>query len=319
VWSDASGSWLRRLSGAGHATSPPVRVTERCEGGLAIAETESGLVMGCMRPSAEGGEARLLQLDQDGRPRSEVVLGPVGRDGHGVALARADGGVWAAYHEGTVGQHSVHVARVRDGRLVEDTRISHAERPGASPALIAAPQGYVAAWSETSWDGSTARSQVWVMRAGQAAKKLAESAVLDAAPSLTQDGANLLLSFRNRRAQDKRSELYVMRLDAHLEPLAAPARVGRANSEGAPEVRACGGLRVAVLPREYGDEYYVALHALDENLRNLGGGHQYYANSREFVLADAACSQEGLTLLIGERAPPSRPGVEMLSLRFSCH
>jgi len=99
-------------------------------------------------------------------------------------------------------------------------------------------------------------------------------------------------------------------------------RVGRANGEGAPRLARCGAVHAAVLPREYGGEHYVAVHELDGQLTNRGGGHQYYANTREFVQASATCvgaaEQGELTLLIGERAQPAKPGVELMTLRFSC-
>jgi hypothetical protein len=128
-----------------------------------------------------------------------------------------------------------------------------------------------------------------------------------------------VLAFRDRRAGDKRSELYVARLDPRrLQPTERPHKVGRANGEGAPSLARCRGLRAAVVPREYGGEHYVAVHVLSEALENLGGGHQYYANTREFVQASAACAAQGLNLLIGERAHPSSPGVELMTLRFQC-
>jgi hypothetical protein len=150
-------------------------------------------------------------------------------------------------------------------------------------------------------------------------QKLLETHAVDAAPSLTRFGSELVLAFRDRRPSDKRSELYLARLDDKLQAKAPFERVGRANGEGAPFVTHCGRLHAAILPREYGGEHYVAVHDLDDRLRNRGGGHQYYANTREFVLASASCTpSHELALVIGERANPAKPGVELLALRFAC-
>jgi hypothetical protein len=318
-WSDARGVWLRSLNAAGHPLTAATQVTERCAGGLALLAHQDGLLLGCVRPDAEGGGARLYQLDAHGSVLSSMSLGQVGRDGHGIALAARGERVLVAFHEGAVGQHAIHLASLEKDRLVNVARVSHSERASAAPALLWQGDRYYLAWSESALEpGSEAPSQIWLMREGSAPRKLVESAVFDPAPSLTWNGTELVLGFRDRRAHDKRSELYVTRLDTELKAKGSPLRVGRANSEGPPELHTCGKLRAAVLPREYGGEHYVAVHALDAELHNLGGGHQYYANSREFVLTDATCSTDGLTLLVGERAPPDKPGVELLSLRFTC-
>ena len=72
------------------------------------------------------------------------------------------------------------------------------------------------------------------------------------------------------------------------------------------------------------DEAFLNHKRLDDVLDGVarlgqrGGGHQYYANTREFVLAASVCEDDGLALLIGERANPARPGIELMMLRYRC-
>lgn len=329
AWSDETGVWLRSLDISGKPLDEERRVTERCAGGIDLhvqeragagpkGDARARTLLACSRPG-EPGAASLIELDRAGRMTRVHALGPVGRDGRGIALAVHGTRVEAVFHEGSFGQHVIHLAQVDEDARVETRVVSDAARVARTPTLLRHAGTRHVAWVENALSAQgEGPSEIWVQRGDEAPRKVTQSSVSDPAPHLSSDGEDLVLSFRHRKATDKRDELYVARLDASLRPQHAPRRVGRANSEGAPELHACSDLRAAVLPREYGGEHYVAVHPLDAEHHNLGGGHQYYANSREFVLASAACGAGSLSLVIAERAPPSHPGVEVLALRYAC-
>jgi hypothetical protein len=226
------------------------------------------------------------------------------------------------FHEGSVGRHVIHRVVLEGSRVVRSEEISDA-RHVAGRATSFVDQGrHYAAWSETELTAEPhKRTSLWIKVDDHAPHRVIDTSVVEAAPSLSREGSDLVLAFRDQRPRDKRSELYVVRLNKMLGPQSSPLRVGRANGEGSPRLARCGSVHAAVIPREYGGEHYVAVHELDAQLGNLGGGHQYYANTREFVLASAACSDANkgaLTLLIGERANPAKPGIDLMTLRFSC-
>jgi len=131
-----------------------------------------------------------------------------------------------------------------------------------------------------------------------------------------------MLSFRDRaraeRLNSTRNELYVARIGSDLGIVGTPRAVGRANTESEPSLQTCGGLTTALLPREYGGERYVGIHALDAELGQIGAGHQLYANGREFVQASGACLDGRWLLFAADRATPGKPGSEAVAMTFSC-
>lgn len=333
LWSDAGGLWWRPLDAEGVPAGEPARLTEGCHGGMDAVQygAENQVLVACSRPAGQGsqeGELLVHRVDAQGKLLSSVALGKTGRDGRGVALTVQPGEpkpmrVNVVFHEGSVGRHVVHRVTLEGDQVRRSEVISNARQVAGFPASFVDSGRHYALWSESELTTEpNKRTAIWIKAEAEPARRVVETHVVEASPTLSREGGDLLLAFRDQRARDKRSELYVARLNKTLGLHTTPVRVGRANGEGAPQLTRCGSLHAAVLPREYGGEHYVAVHELDGQLGNRGGGHQYYANTREFVMASAACGgnhgQETLTLLIGERANPAKPGVELMTLRFSC-
>ncbi len=326
LWSDAQGLWWRRLDLRGAPLAAPTRLTDDCAGGMDALQAGSGLWLACSRPLGRGseeGELRVYRFDTQGRVVRDVVVGKTGRDGQGVSLSGEGTRLNVVFHEGSWGRHVIHRARLENDLLVQSEVISDERRIAGDPASLVDEGHHYAVWRESQLASEPETSTtIWIKADDAPARRVLDTRVVETMPSLSRDGSGLLLAYRDQRPRDKRPELYLTRLSGSLGPLSSPVRVGRANGQGAPRLARCGAVHAAVLPREYGGEHYVAVHELDGQLANRGGGHQYYANTREFVQASATCvgaaGQGELTLLIGERAQPAKPGVELMTLRFSC-
>lgn len=326
LWSDKGGVWSRSLDAAGVPVSPKTRLIERCGGGMDALFLQGSLFLACSRPQTTGeegdeGELVVYRFDDTNRVTGSLLLGPIGRDGRGAALTSRGRTLELVYHEGQLHQLIVRSASIEP----ESLKLTHQEVLSASSRVASQPSSFIegahhyAIWSESELTNDPKpRSEVWIRRDREAPIKVLQTSAAEAAPSLSHDGQSLILAYRDKKPSDKRNELYVQRLDASLRAKTAATRVGRANGEGPPRLSRCADVHAAVLPREYGGEHYVAVHELTPQLQSLGGGHQYYANTREFVMADSVCSAKALTLLVGERASPALPGIELMTLRFSC-
>ncbi|HEX5657371.1 MAG TPA: hypothetical protein VFX59_09250, partial [Polyangiales bacterium] len=275
---------------------------ERCRGGIDL-QVGHGTWIACSRPAEDGGN---VVVYRDG---VETRVGNAGRDGRGVALA----GDSIVFHEGAIGDHAIWLAKVG----AEPRRISHVGAVAREPTLAAHGGHLYAAFAEISVGGTPA-STLFVSRDGTDAKQLARPLAYSPTPRLTADERGLVLGYRDRVKEGARSELRVVRLDREARVVGAPQTVGRANDLGDPNLYGCGDLLAALLPREYGGERYVGIHALDEQLRALGNGHQLYQSGHDFTLAAGACAPHGLQLFAAERAAPSNPGVQAIALRFQC-
>jgi hypothetical protein len=124
--SEPSGLFARMLASDGRVAGAPVRLGDRCAGGLDALGEPGEITVACLvRPY--GGRigaspplalgVRLYVLSVQGErvtsPSSRNFF-PVGSSSEGVALARADGGsaVWIAWHEGTAEAQRIWLARV---------------------------------------------------------------------------------------------------------------------------------------------------------------------------------------------------------------
>lgn len=305
AWSERDGLSVR----AGHAQ--PLSLGARCAGGIDLAQANGTTYVACSRPHEAGGEVIVYRLAA-GRIESTQV-GRAGRDGRGVAIS-ADG-THVAFHEGSVGDHAIWLARV--GQPAQ--RISQLGSAVREPALRMHDGHAYVAFAELVWreDGAPA-SALWISRDGAPALRIAEPRAFSPTPKLTTDARGLLLAYRDKGREGARNELRVVRLDGAGKLAGASSLVGRANADGEPNLYGCGGLIAALLPREYGGERYVGIHPLDAELSALGAGHQLYESGHDFVLASGTCSDRGLLLFAADRAAPSKPGVQAVALRFRC-
>lgn len=318
LWSDASGLWVRRGT-----SQPALRLTDRCRGGVAAQAAADGRVfVACSRATEddadEASEVAVYELDGALHARPYGSVGRAGRDGRGVALALLQGAVHVAFHDGSIGEHAVSLARL-DARGSTLRRVSHAGSAASEPALLAHGGHVYVAFNELSLSpAGDAESSLWLARDQLPARRILRTRATSPTPTLTADARGLVLGYRDRVPGVPRSELFVQRLDRQGAPVGTPHSVGRANSDGEPTVHGCGALTTALLPREYGGERFVGVNALDGELRSMGAGHQLYATGRDYVLASGVCIDGAWQLLAADRASPAKPGVEAVALRFSC-
>lgn len=320
AWSERAGLFARRLAPHGAPDGAEVRIGERCQGGVALALTEEGALIGCVRPNGDedASEVALYTLDEALSVKDTRSLGRAGRDGRGIAVARDGARTYVAYSEGLVGAHTVRRILL-EGDHTEDRVVSRPGRAGSEPSLFVDKGAVHAVFTETDYD-APAQPVVNIVAVDEHenTRTLRKVNVPNPSPSLTRDDRGLVLTYRDRVGSDRRAELYALRLHDDLTKAGEPVKVGRANTEGAPRLFVCGTWRLGLLPREYADERYVAIHALGPRLENLSGGHQFYANSREFVLASGACAGEELLFLAGEQKSPADRGVDLMAMRFRC-
>ncbi|MET0286978.1 MAG: hypothetical protein ABW352_21020 [Polyangiales bacterium] len=295
AWSEQAGLFVRERGVR--------RLGERCHGGLDVLVHQGETWVACSRPD----EVVLY------RGAQAIDVGEAGRDGHGVALAALGKQVHVAYHRGALGDHGIWLAQAGG----EPRRISHEGKAAREPTLVARAGHLYAAFAELSLEGAPA-SKLFVSRDGSQAKQIADTRAYSPTPRLTADDRGLVLGYRDRAKEGARSELRVVRLDDAGHVSGAASVVGRANDVGDPNLYGCGELVAALLPREYGGERYVGIHALDEQLSALGNGHQLYESGHDFTLAAGTCDAHGLQLFAADRAAPSKPGVEAIALRFRC-
>ena len=258
-----------------------------------------------------------MQLNALGQLETESVLGQVGRDGSGVSIATDGDRLLVAYHDGTVQAYAARLVIIDDeqqtAKLLSDLSFA-----AGAPTIVARDGHWVAAFSETNIAADKTSTRIIVQGDGQPARSLRETAFVDPAPTLIRNDASLWISYRDRSPKNPKPDLYTARLGEKLELLGTPQQIGRANSEGAPSIVACETLQLALLPREYASERYIGVHGLDATLHNIGAGHQYYTNSRDFVLASGACVGSSALVLTSERKAPTDPGASLMALPFRC-
>jgi len=323
VWSEPAGTYARGLDEQAKPSGPSVRIAERCKGGIALATTSAtrgdGVWLACSRPHAnpEEAELALLRLNGAGRVESQERIGLVGRDGAGVSIAVDGQRLLVGWHDGSVQAYAarlmIDTAGKREYLTLSDTAFA-----AGAPSIAARDGHWIAAFSETQIGLPKSVTRVMLRSDRRAARLLSETHVSDAAPIVGWDETSPWLAYRDLRAKNPKPELYALRLSTSLTPAGASHPVGRANGEGGPSLVSCGDLRVAALPRDYASERYIGVHALDAALENLESGHQYYANSRDFVLAASACVGRSAIVLASERKAPADPGASLMAMSFGC-
>lgn len=323
VWSEPGGTYARGLDEKAKPSGPSLRIAERCKGGIdlaaASASERDGVWLACSRPNIdpEQAELALLRLNPAGQVETHERIGLVGRDGAGVSIAVDGKRLLVAWHDGTVQAYVARLMIDTEGKR-EYVTLSDTAFAASAPSITARNGHWIAAFSETRIGLPHSVTRVMLRSDRRAARMVSETDVSDAAPIVGWDETSPWLSYRDRRAKNPKPELYTLRLSTKLTPSGASHPVGRANGEGGPSLVTCGNLRVAALPRDYASERYIGVHALDAALENLESGHQYYANSRDFVLAASACVGGSALVLASERKAPADPGVSLMAMSFGC-
>ncbi len=326
VWSEPTGTYGQNLDASARTRGPVVRITERCSGGLDLAAAPvtasaqgDGSWLACSRPHTdpEQAELMLLRLNAAGQVETKERIGRVGRDGAGVSIALDGKHLFIAWHDGTVGAYAARLMIATEDKRAYLT-LSDPTFAAGAPSVAARNGHWLAAFSETRIGLEHTATRVMLRSDREPARMLCETDVSDSAPIVGWDDASPWIAYRDRRAKNAKPELYTMRLSTKLTPSGSSHSVGRANGEGTPSLVTCGQTRVALLPRDYASERYIGVHALDAAFQNLESGHQYYANSRDFVLATAVCTGGSALVFASERTAPAKPGASLMSMSFHC-
>jgi hypothetical protein len=328
AYSSRDGLFVRALDGRGAPLGAAVRVAEPCAS-VDVELSAEHVLLACLRrhddaledeseaPQEQG--ALLYALDAALHTEWVRTLGRAGPEGRGIDLETDGQRVYVLHHDGSRGLHMVRLVTLH-GEKQSERVLSRPGRVASEPALTMVKGELYATWTENELlTLSNQKTELLIAHGDGPAQVLRSVRVLAPAPQLAHDARGLVLLFRDQAAQDRRAELYLARLNKQLELAEKPHKIGRANTDGPPSLHACGSAeQVALLPREYGGEHYIAIHTLGGELQNITGGHQFYGNSRDYVRSAGACMGNDVLLLAAERKTPADRGVEISAMRFAC-
>jgi hypothetical protein len=325
-WSAREGLFARTLASDGAPLGEATRLGPACEGGLAVADDERGLVLACSRPAnldkGQDGDVVLAVVSDALELRSSRALATIGRDSRGVDLARRHDGTWSVvWHDGTPGAWNVVRARVRlDDDAPTDVEIlsSGVSSAGGWPRVLVRGDEALFVFEEMWFEGDLARGRVLVARERGIPVQVEELEGHDARPQLVHDARSLVLFFRDLRRPLRHSVLFARRLGETLRPMEPARLVTRADAEGSPRSLECLGHLVAVVPRTWDTDVLVGIDLLDARLRKPIPEQQIYEWSARFPHTDAACSDDHLVTLVASRAPASSPGAPLHTIVLRC-
>jgi hypothetical protein len=320
AYSSRDGLYVRPIDERGVPLATANRIGDPCSGGVDLEVASDRVVVACSRRADGSGYASgvmLYTLDDTLHATYSASLGDAGRDGRGIDVERVGATDYVLYHDGSQGAHTIKIVTITGGHPTERV-LSRPGRMAGEPALRLVGNRVYSTWSETNITAIDAQAtEVLVQRDLELPRVVQQVSVQDPAPHLTADEHGLVLTYRDKGKLDRKAELYVVRLDDALAISDVPLKVGRANTDGSPSLFACSGSHLALLPREYGGEHYIAIHTLDASLQNTGG-HQFYGNSRDYVMSAGSCVGDSLVFLAAERKSPADTGVDIAAMRFAC-
>lgn len=305
VWSAEDGLFRSSSSGASDA---PVRIDEPCDSLDAISQ-DGSLLVACGRrplPSKDGpGSITILRLtDGESIERSMPIEGRVGRDHQGLSIAPRAGGLVLAWHDGRPGDWGAWSIELDASMQPVDApqRLS-ASRVAAGRPFILPGDPLLFTWAESWVEGGYPSGQVLVSDGRGRPRRAAEVIVQSAVPVLARDASGAVLFFRDIRRPNRRTSLFAMRIDESGNARGEPVRVGRSDGRGGPSATYCAGLLAVATPRSFGrTEVLVGVYLLDDALEERVKEQQVYQWAAQFTAADIACSEDTMTLLVGQRS-----------------
>ncbi len=324
-FSEVTGVFAQALDEQARPSGAALHLAASCDGGLdALADAE-GFVLACLRPAHEPSGAAaapavsVYHLDAALQLRSSEQFGQARRLSHGVALAQDATGLHCAWQDAAVGDARVWHAALGAGepalRVVSDS-----QRLAGAPTLCTHHGAVFGAWAELEPEALTPRGRVVLrnLHTHAAPQTLVTTREAAASPSVVSLGEGLVVAFRDHRARSRKTGLYLLRVDAQLQPIGRPVRVARADGVAQPAVRVCAGSIVAATPRSFAGDYFVGVVQVAAALDRMSGEQQFYEDSHEFAQAAAACSGPFATLLIGERGRLGHSGAAVRAVPLAC-
>ena len=327
VWSHRAGLYARALAPSGAPRADAVRLGPGCEGGIAAERLGDGVVVACVRramPEADKrGEVIVLRLGADLAPSARATFGPAGRDSYGVDLVADGDAVFVAWHDGSTGAHGAWLARTEltTGDASDDARLVSREGVAAGAPSLAMYEGRpIVAWAETWFDtDGYLVGKVLLSDLRGAPREIAVVIHEDTRPILHRGSRGLLLAYRDEQPAGTRPRLFVTRISDELAVAAGPVVVGRANGQGRPWLLECEGALTTIAPRAYGPhDVLVGINRLDHDLERIGVERQIYEYGKHFAHAAAACADDHILVLTGERADTPQRETALSSTVVDC-
>jgi len=315
LWSADDGTWARPLGGDAR------RLGLRCDGGLDA--WHEPLVVACAtrpRPALDQpARVTLWRLDDSLEITARRTFEAGGRDSRGLVLA-PDGDGWrVVWHSGRPGAWEVWSVRAGfDEAPLEPRLLSDPSVAAGPPALASSDGDLWLTWAETWLDAGYPAGRVVVWRGAGAPQEVATVDHDDPSPTLILDDDTRVLLFRDFRRPYRRPSLFAQRLDERGAPVGRARRVARANARGRPRGLRCAERVVTVTPRSWDQDVLVGVNVLDEELGKLVREQQVYEWSAHFDVADAACVDGAVQLLVGARADSAEATTTLHAMALRC-
>lgn len=320
LWSNQLGLFSRSLSSRGAAT----RLGEPCPGGIAALAWKDIIHVACLRP-ADGEQATgaltLFSHDPRARTTASRQLTNLGRDARDVALAAWNDTLYVVFGDGEVGKPRVQLIAfdLAKRSAPPPVALSAPEQNGREPAIIIDQGVPIVVFVASELRSKGAHDRLMIARGTQSGVPLHDVLSTSPRPTLARAGDGFVLAFRDLPRPKVRSMLYVARLDAKQGKLPGGAHsIGRANSQGGPNLALCERTRVAIVPLDHAGELYIAFNPLNARLETPEMNHQYYENEKEFVANASVCLNGYPLTLIAERTEANHPQARLLAAEFRC-
>jgi hypothetical protein len=253
------------------------------------------------------GGAYLALIDPPPASRVEVVrVGPTWPFASRIDAAVSNEQIFVAWHEGQPDLSRVRLA-------VVDASTSQVVRQGAipgdlalsGPALAAGPKGTAVAWTRTSHQGGSPRSEVRAARltgdlAVGKATVVASCRYLDPAPHLVALGDRFGLAYRDDADDDDKPEFYFAVLDGAGRVVEGPTRISRADGFQGPSLSGSERLVYSAAIRSFQRNYLVGLNRFDLAGVKRGGEFQVYADKSDFIRVAIEARGSDVVLVYGE-------------------
>ncbi len=321
LWSVPRGLYARALDLEARPLAAPLRLGERCEGGVAVLADGGAFQVACLQHPARGkpgdlGGVRLLRVGPDLGLQGTRHLGRAGKLSEGVAMARGSSGIELVWHDASPDAERVWWASLGDGGASARV-ISEKGRLAAAPSIAAFDGRTVTTWAENWLQHDKLQTRIVAWERRSPTRTLVTGVHVAAMPELFALGSQLVLGYRDHRPHQKIG-LYLQRVPARGPLHGSAARVGRADGVGRPALQPCMNGLVAATPRTYGGDYFVGINWLDPTLHAPRGEQQFYEDAHAFTQVAAACTPSHAVLLIAEFPQLWRDSAGLHAVPYAC-
>jgi hypothetical protein len=325
LYSDARGVHAQPLDPDGAPRAAARLLFEPCDGGFdAVGGRE--IELACLRragpePEDDTGEVALYTLDPNLSIVATERFGRAGRLSKGIALApvRASEPQAVLWHDAAVSGSRIWY--FESGKNAAPRQLSDDAWEAAAPSLAWTGSRLYASWAETRYAGERAQSRLRIQAVserGAAPHTVIESKDAAPSPRLVAVAGGLMLSFRDKRENGRKTGLYMARVADDGRLLSRVVRAGRADGRATPVLEPCLGGVVSATPRTFAGDYFVGVLRADPELRRLSPEQQFYEDSREFDRVAVQCGQDRALLLIAERGRLLKGNAALRSTTFRC-